>query len=344
MNSSIEFLVAVGSGVITDLTRFIAFNTGRPFVSIATAASMDGYISVVAPLLHNGLKVNKPAIYPKVLICDLEIIQHAPYAMTISGFGDVIGKYIAVADWTLGRIINGEDYCPVCVDLVNQAVQKCVANIDQIKNQTVIGIKSLLEALVLAGLTILIIENTRPVASIEHNMAHYWDMMKLKINEQPPSHGTAVGVATGYALKFYEKFFQTDFTLLNKPEIMKNRQSKATIEQDIITKYGLELGPLIIKDNPDIYLEYEEQKRRIDAFLQNQAVIRKELAFLPSWNYMKGIFEKIGVPLNAAEIDIDRDLLENALLYAKDYRKRYSVFNLANELGILPKLVSQVMD
>jgi glycerol-1-phosphate dehydrogenase [NAD(P)+] len=45
-----EFLVAVGSGSITDTTRVNSERTGLPFVSVGTAPSMDGYTSAIAPL------------------------------------------------------------------------------------------------------------------------------------------------------------------------------------------------------------------------------------------------------------------------------------------------------
>ena len=47
---------------------------------------MDGYTSVVAPLTFGNLKLNKPATYPKVLVCDLEIMAKAPYKMLLAGF------------------------------------------------------------------------------------------------------------------------------------------------------------------------------------------------------------------------------------------------------------------
>ena len=107
MEQDIEFFISVGSGSITDLTRFVAFHTGRPFVAVGTAASMDGYTSVISALLFNGLKVNKPGACPKIIKCDIDIMKDAPLPMFISGVGDVLGKYIAKADWILGNIING---------------------------------------------------------------------------------------------------------------------------------------------------------------------------------------------------------------------------------------------
>lgn len=344
MEKKTEFFIAVGSGSINDLTRYVAVNTGKPFVSVGTAASMDGYTSVVAPLLYAGLKVNKPATYPKVLILDLEIIRNAPFPMIVSGFGDVLGKYIAIADWRLGRIINHEPYCPVSVDIVSQAVQKCIDNIDGMKARTAEGAKSLIEALILAGLTILIIGNTRPVASVEHNMAHYWEMMQLLAKEKPASHGTAVGVATGYMIKFFDAFLGSNFAKVDKAKIKQNRLSHEQRKKLIIEKYGVKFGTSIMKENPDDFLTWEEQERRIDAVVAHEQEIRRELAFLPKWPEVKAIFERLGSPLTAQEIGLNDSQLLDALVYGKDYRNRYTVAKTADELGILDEMVEKTLE
>lgn len=338
-----DFLIAVGSGSINDLTRYVAVNIKKPFVSVGTAPSMDGYTSVVAPLLNRGLKINKPATYPKVLICDLEIMRNAPYPMLLSGFGDVLGKYIAIADWRVGRIINGETYCPVAVDIVDQAVRKCVDNIDGIKAKSEVGVQSLIEALILAGLTILMIGHTRPVASVEHNMAHYWEMMKLLRKEHAPSHGTAVGVATGYVVKFYEEFLKLNPANLNKAEIKAKRLAREAREKFLCEKYGSKFAASIIKENPDDFLTWEEQERRIDAFIQNFDLIKKEVALVPSWPEVKAIYQRLGSPITAAEIGIDDRLLEDTMFCAKDYRSRYTIFKTADEIGVLDEIVAKVL-
>ena len=174
LNNNTDFLVAVGSGSITDLTRYTAHVAGKPFVVIGTAPSMDGYTSVVAPLTYGNLKVNKPAGYPQILVCDLDILSRAPYKMLLSGFGDVIGKYIAKADWILGNIVNDEPICPMCIEMTTWALQRCMDNISGIKNCSIEGVRGLVEGLILAGITILIVGHTRPVASNEQSMAHYW--------------------------------------------------------------------------------------------------------------------------------------------------------------------------
>ncbi|NLW55726.1 MAG: sn-glycerol-1-phosphate dehydrogenase [Firmicutes bacterium] len=343
MDPEIDFLVAVGSGSINDLTRYVAFHTGREFVSVATAASMDGYTSVIAPLLARGLKVNKTATYPQVLICDLEIIRHAPYDMVISGFGDVIGKYIAKADWILGRIINEEPYCPVAADLVSQAVEKCLQQFEGIKNRTPEGIKSLMEALILSGVSILMLGHTRPVASIEHNMAHFWEMAKLLRGEKAASHGTAVGVGTLYAVRFYSLFLEQDWNELELERIRQARPTKAAWEEGVKDAYGEKIGSLILRDNPKEYIDWPEQERRLQALVRNQRLIKEELAFLPDYETLVKVFRELGSPMTAAELGIDQETLRKSLLYAKDYRERYSVFKTVNEAGRLEEFVDRIL-
>lgn len=339
-----DFMIAVGSGTINDITRYVAVNTELPFVSIGTAPSMDGYTSVIAPLIHGKLKVNKPAVSPQVLICDLEIMKEAPYQMLIAGFGDVVGKYIAIADWKLGKIINKEEYCPVTIDIVSQAVEKCINSVDGIINRTDAGVRSIIEALILAGITILIIGQTRAVASNEHNMGHYWEMMKLLRNEKPASHGIAVGVATGYAIDFYNRFLQLNLDNIDPGKVKANRLTKSEWQEELLDKYGDKVGNLILQNNPDEYLNWPEQLRRINTIKNSFKEIKKQLDFMPSSVEIRSIYEKLDFPLQSEEIGIDQQLLHNALLYAKDYRDRYTVFKSANELGLLEDLVASVIE
>lgn len=338
-----DFLLAVGSGSITDITRYVAHRTEKPFAVVGTAPSMDGYTSVVAPLTYGQLKMNKPADYPKVLICDLDILAKAPHKMILSGFGDVIGKYISKADWTLGSIVNNEVICPFCIKLVSSAVNLCMANIDGIKQHTIDGVRALIEGLVLSGITILIAGHTRPAASNEHNMAHYWEMMKLLKGETPPGHGYSVGVATIYVLKFFELYFETDITQVDFIHAQNQNPTELQRNQTIIKKYGNIIGPGIIADNGDDFLTEKEHQRRFSALVKNHQLIKERLQFLPNSAEMIKIYRNLGYPTRAADIGVDNHLLLNSLLHAKEYRSRYSIFKSAHELGLLPKLVQKTM-
>ena len=98
-----EVLIAVGAGTITDLVRFAAYKMGKPFVSIPTAPSMDGYASAVSPLIVGGFKRTFSACPPLAIYADLDVLCKAPMAMIAAGFGDLLGKLTARADWEISR-------------------------------------------------------------------------------------------------------------------------------------------------------------------------------------------------------------------------------------------------
>lgn len=338
-----DFLIAFGSGTINDLTRYTAANLNIPFASIGTAASMDGYLSVISPMLKGNLKINKPAGYPKVGIYDLDIIKTAPVEMVFAGFGDAIGKYIAKADWILSSFIIDEYVCPYCIDLVDSALGLCESNIDEISNRTSKGIKSLLEALLITGLAMLVNTNSRPAASNEHNMGHYWEMMKLSYGKPHPSHGAAVGIATLYCLDFYEKLLDISEYTVNPEKLPWDSYNKEKRESIILLKYGEKVGRSIIDGNPDEPISRNERLHRANAFVNNLPQIKAALSFLPTRKEVEKMYRALNGPLTADDIGIETSLLKDALMYAKDYRDRYTVFKTAEELGLLKDLVKSIV-
>lgn len=335
-----EFLIAVGSGTVTDTTRINAERTGLPFVSVGTAPSMDGYASAVAPLLHRGLKIQHPAKCPEIIVCDLDVLATAPLHMIASGVGDVLGKYIAKADWELGRIINGETCCPVCVEMVTNAVNALVENADEIARKTEKGMRILIEALLLAGVTILIIDNTRAVASIEHNIAQYWEMMLVQQGKEVPMHGASVGVATLLVWPVFERFAREDLTKLDVEEIKARRMSREKREKWMLHAYGQEGGKQIMRENPGDFLTWEEQLRRIRTAQEHVEEIRQVIAAMPPLEKIRQVMETLHAEMTPEEEHIPQELLYRSMHCGKDYRTRYTLFKLLDECGLLDEYLA----
>ncbi|HEY5912586.1 MAG TPA: iron-containing alcohol dehydrogenase, partial [Verrucomicrobiae bacterium] len=70
--------VAVGSGTINDLTKLAAHRAGRPYLCVATAASMDGYTAFGASITLEGSKQTFECPAPKAVVADLGVIGAAP--------------------------------------------------------------------------------------------------------------------------------------------------------------------------------------------------------------------------------------------------------------------------
>lgn len=198
-----DLIVAVGSGVIGDMCRYLSYKMGIPYIIVGTAPSMDGYASVVTPTVVDGIKATLEGVYPFAIIGDLEILKEAPMVMIHAGFGDILGKLIALTDWNMSRKLNKEDYCDNCVAFVKNALEKCINNISGIKNREEKAIKYLMEALVLAGVTMGMFGNSRPASGAEHHFAHYWDEDAISKGEDHPLHGNSVGVGTVVAAEIY---------------------------------------------------------------------------------------------------------------------------------------------
>ena len=85
MEEDIDLILAVGTGTIHDISRYVAFQYKIPFISVPTAASVDGFVSTVAAMTWNGLKKTVPAAPPIAVYADSNIFAAAPRRLNASG-------------------------------------------------------------------------------------------------------------------------------------------------------------------------------------------------------------------------------------------------------------------
>ena len=96
-----RLFVAVGSGTITDTVRFTSHRSQNQFVSFPTAASVDAYTSINAPVTIGRLKGSIYCHAPIAIFTDLPTICESPKFLTASGFGDLISKLTSSSDWKI---------------------------------------------------------------------------------------------------------------------------------------------------------------------------------------------------------------------------------------------------
>lgn len=223
MTSQDDMLLAVGSGTLNDVTKYVSARTGVPYVIAATAPSMDGYASTVAPTILDGFKTTLPAVYPAAIVADVDILKDAPMPMLTAGFGDIIGKFTSLADWRLSHQLNGEYYCPEVAGVIEAAVETCAANAKALAQREPQAVQAVTEALILSGLAMGMVGVSRPASGAEHQMAHYWEMDALRRGEEHPLHGNAVGVGTVLAASLYEmavEYLPQGFAAPDKGQIL----------------------------------------------------------------------------------------------------------------------------
>lgn len=205
--TTIKTLCALGSGSINDITRYTANQKHLKFISIATAPSMDGYLSGVSPIIfENGLKISVPAKSALEVYCDLDILKQAPLPLILAGLGDILGKHTSLIDWKIANLVTDCFYCREIADLVKFAVDICQINAAEISQRTLRGIKTLTDALLLCGIAMDLSEFSRPASGCEHTLAHYLENEELQ-GRVYGRHGDFVGVSMLIYARLLNIFF-----------------------------------------------------------------------------------------------------------------------------------------
>src|SRR5215213_83039 len=120
--------IAVGAGAINDLVKLAAHQCGRPYLTVVTAASMDGYTAYGASITYNGSKQTFDCPAPQGVIADLDVIAGAPARMNASGYADLAAKGPAGADWILADFLGEEPINPDVWDTVQSQLRYWMAD------------------------------------------------------------------------------------------------------------------------------------------------------------------------------------------------------------------------
>lgn len=202
---SSDALMAVGSGTIHDVVRFVSHKCSIPFISVPTAPSVDGFTSAGAPIIIRGVKKTIPAVPPIAIFADLDILQQAPQHLVAAGFGDMLGKYTSLFDWQYSHHIAGEPYDEQAAMITERALQSCVDYAEDIGHRTEVGIRVLMTALIESGIAMLMFGQSHPASGAEHHVSHYWEMEYLRRGNRALLHGAKVGVACAEISRLYHQ-------------------------------------------------------------------------------------------------------------------------------------------
>ena len=203
-----DYILAVGSGSLNDTCRMVSYRLGIPYGVCGTAPSMDGYASVVAPLLNGRKKIVYTCTIARHIIIDLSINAAAPYPLLLSGVGDMIGKYIAILDWENSRDRTGEYSCGQIADMVLKATGQCIEASAGLEKRDLAAVRSTSEGLILSGECIAFCGSSRPASGTEHMIGQTWEVMDVEEGKVPNLHGIEVGEATFAAVEIYRKLYR----------------------------------------------------------------------------------------------------------------------------------------
>lgn len=196
-------VVALGSGVITDITKHATFlydqeNPEDPQLSMVfcqTANSVPAFASRMAVVSKDGVKRTWPSRLSNTLILDIKTLADAPIEYTLGGIGDTSPMFIAFADWYLGDYFKMSKCLQASWDIMEDVNKLLLPYATAIGNREQIGMEVLGKILTLGGLSMTYAQESSPLSGYEHVTSHMLDMSAAHFGRQTANHGSQVAVA-----------------------------------------------------------------------------------------------------------------------------------------------------
>lgn len=326
--SGVEGVIAVGSGTLNDLCKYVTFQDGRRYCVFGTAGSMNGYTSTTASMtLESGLKVSLPTHAPRGFFVDLSVSARAPAYLNAAGFGDCLARSVAQVDWWMSHRLLGTTYmnAPFLIEEEDERLLNGMA--DALPRGDIAAIAYLHRVLTLCGLGVSLTGVSNHGSMGEHQISHYIDCFA---GERHPGsrHGQQVGVASLSMARLQQKMIADEAP----PRIGATRIDPADMER----RMGAKIAPQCLAE----WRRKAVDEAGADALNARLAAIwpelRRELAaFVIPAAEMERLLKSAGGPTTAKELGVPADFYREAIVHSREMRNRFSFLDLAADAGAL---------
>lgn len=329
---AVDLMIAVGSGTVHDITRYHAYNMEIPFFSVPTAASVDGFVSTVAAMTWHGFKKSFTAVSPIVVIADSDIFKNAPMRLTASGVADLLGKFIALADWKIAHALTDEYICKEICDLEYRALDELIQSLDGLNSGDAQAYEQLMYGLLLSGLAMQMTGNSRPASGAEHHMSHLWEM-EVYNDYIDYYHGEKVGVGLVLASKIYH----------NAAKYMKEHEFsvKAAMEVEVdaikasFTKPGM--FESIIEENTPNLLEAIQPER----LMEKTEEIIKIIEEIPTAEELQAMLKKVDGVHKLEDLGFDESFQKKTAFLSPYVRARITYMRVLKFYDFYEEIIAQ---
>lgn len=296
LEGDVEVIVAVGSGTIHDIARFCAHERGIRFVSCPTGASVDGFCSTVAAMTWYGFKKTLPAVAPEIVLADTEIIKNAPMELVRSGVGDIMAKYTALADWKMAHVLTNELLCEKIYSIMKDAADTVMQSVPSIARGEESAYADVTYALIMSGIAMQMMGNSRPASGAEHHISHMIEMEPEAFPVKfPAMHGEKTGVGSLIAVREYK-------CLAKIEDITPYITDYAPIPEEYFRKFfGERLADSLIKENENDCLAKVSREKLSASWGELRHIIDE----LPTEEYLYGLLEMLDAKRDLASIGVE---------------------------------------
>lgn len=325
LEADVDVVIAIGGGPLHDIVRFCSRKRGIPFVSVPTAASCDGFSAEVAAMTWEGIKKTMNCQAPELVVADTDIIRAAPPHLILSGIGDVLGKFIALAEWKMANAVTGEFLCPEIWDMMHQAVTRIWQNCVKAVEGESEAVTWVVYGLLLSGIAMQMFGNSRPASGAEHHISHLLEIEPEGFGVQSrASHGEKVGVGTIVVSGVYHRLAEIeDIAPLLKPY--------EPIDGDWLRSYfGEFLYEAVAAENANDCLAVVTP----DMIAQAWPEIRKAIAEIPAEKDLAERMASIGAKTTLEDIGVPEEKRDELLAVSPLARNRLTLMRMRRMMNL----------
>ncbi len=340
--------VAVGSGTVNDVVKRASHECGRPYMTVATAASMDGYTSFGASITKDGFKQTMECSAPRAVVADVEVVMSAPARMTASGYGDLLAKVTAGADWIVADALEIEPIKTVEWSLVQGPLREATARPAELLAGDARAMERLIEGLIMSGLAMQGASSSRPASGAEHQFSHLWEMEGVGENPEPGqaplSHGFKVALGTVSIAALYERMLARDLAALDIAGAVRAWPSWEAVEGRVRQAFaGSEVEEAALAETRAKYVDAAQLSRRLQLLGQRWPELHERIQeqLLPA-EQVRVQLSKAECPVTPREIGLGVEPFKATYRRAQMIRRRYTILDVTNEAGILDACVQEL--
>lgn len=297
--------VAVGSGVVNDLVKRASGELGIPYLTVGTAASVDGYSSFGAALRSpDGAKQTYACPAPRAIVADLDVMRTAPAWMAASGYADLMAKVPAGADWILAYEFGASEWHESAWNTVQSSLKEALGNPEGVVAQETEPLARFVEGLMLGGFAMQDMQSSRPASGAEHLFSHLLEMRDHTFNGEIVPHGIQVGVFTLFMCRVYEQILAFDYSSLDVEACLANWKTLEEQEKLGAAAFaGTKFPKIGVKAVRAKYVDKEILRARLESFKARwpQIKARLEAQLLPSAEVERRL-QVVGAPTSPEAI------------------------------------------
>lgn len=313
----VDGLIAVGSGTINDLTKYAAAQLGKPYLCVATAASMNGYTSRTASLEVNGFKHSHPAVAPRAVLVDLDVLAAAPARLTNAGLGDFFCRSTVEADMLLSHLLLGTPYPRALFDRLRQHERILLGQARGLRARTPEAMHALILALLDGGDAMTEFGSSAVASQGEHMIAHTLEMLAGN-NVAHLTHGEVIAITTRTMMLLQEQL------LAMLPRITSLAASSAQYRP-----FG-DAAPALMEAYQKKLLLPEEAEALNHTVHATWKIMAPTIqSILLPWKTLEKFFTTLGIESDAHKQHIPNQIYAQAVWEAHLTRERFTFLDLA---------------